>query len=352
MTLATAYYFNGRDARLHPADLDVDGSVLRITTASMACEIPLAEVGLTEPFAAAPVMLRLPDGASCEVPAGAARQTLLAALGYRRSAVECWQAHWQAALLALVLLAGVLGVLYTVGVPWIAARLAPAVPPAVEMKLGQATLQQLIARGILHPSRLSEERIADVRRLLPLALPVHPRIPVRLHVFDATLGANAIALPDGTIIVTDALVRLLQTPRGDLDAEGKARLLAVLAHEVGHLEHRHVGRKLVGSSLAAAVSATLFGDFSTAAAGASTLLTNMAYSRDMELEADDYAVEVLRRNGRPPAALADALGALEHDNKTPQRTTPGWLSRASGYLSTHPDSRARIERLRTLPATP
>lgn len=45
------------------------------------------------------------------------------------------------------------------------------------------------------------------------------------------IGANAFALPDGTLVVTDELVELA----GDNDDE----VLAVLAHELGHIHERH-----------------------------------------------------------------------------------------------------------------
>jgi Zn-dependent protease with chaperone function len=171
---------------------------------------------------------------------------------------------------------------------------------------------------------------------------------VFLLVRASPLGPNAISLPNGFIVVTDDLVRLMQTPDNQLNTAGKARLLAVIGHEVGHLERRHVGRALVGSSLTAALSATLFGDFSAVAASVPTLLTNLAYSRDMEREADDYAVQVLRRNGMGPEVMADALAALEH----PQRRLPKdpWLLvNTKNYLSTHPATAERIARLRAAP---
>ncbi|OYU72188.1 MAG: hypothetical protein CFE45_40815, partial [Burkholderiales bacterium PBB5] len=43
--------------------------------------------------------------------------------------------------------------------------------------------------------------------------------------------ANALALPGGTLIVTDAMVRLL-ADRPDV-------LVGVFGHELGHLQHRH-----------------------------------------------------------------------------------------------------------------
>ena len=345
MTTITAHYFDGRSARPQPASLDVEGGLLRIATDAHTREVPVAAVRLAEPFASAPAVLRLDDGASCEVAAGPQRQVLLDAIGYRKSRVERWQERWPLSLLSLVLLVGLLALLYFRGLPLLAERIAAALPPSVDVRIGRVALSTLEAQTILQPSKLSDERIADVQALLPRVLPAHPRIPVRVLVrASPMMGANAMALPDGTIVVTDALVRQLMNEDNELDDDGKDQLVAVLGHEVGHLEHRHTTRALAGSSLVAALSATLFGDFSAVAAGVPALLVKMSYSREMELDADDYAVGVLRRNGLPPSLLADALEALQAAHaKDPQ--LPGWMRQAASYASTHPDTAQRIARL-------
>ena len=353
--MINANFFDGHDARLQPVGLDVRAGHLHVDAPGFERSYPLAAVVLAEPFERAPLMLRLGD-ATCEVPCdpenGPGRQALLAALGYSKSRVERWQAHWPAALLALVLLLALLVAGFVWGVPAAAERIAARLPASVDTTLGQAALAGLEARKIVARSRLSDESIAQVQALLPRVLPAHPRMPIRLLVRASNaLGANALALPDGTIIVTDGMVRLAWDKDNCLDADGKAGLLGVLAHEVGHIERRHATRAMTGSSLTAALSATLFGDFSAVAAGVPALLTQMQYSREMELEADDYAVGVLRRNGLEPGALADALQALERQQPG-EADVPRWLRQSMAYLSTHPATGERIARLRAAAAAP
>jgi Zn-dependent protease with chaperone function len=345
--MTTALYFDGRSARLHPVRLHVDAGMLQISSPVFERSYPLGAVTLSEPFAAAPAVLRFEDGASCEV-AGDGRQQLLDALGYRKSAVVRWQERWPAALLALVLLVGLLALLYFRGLPVAAERIADKLPPSVDIRLGRAALASLESHGLLEPSRLSEQRIAEVQALLPGVLPAHPRVPIRLLVRNSReLGANAMALPDGTIVVTDWMVRLMQNKKNQLDDAGKAQLAAVLAHEVGHIEHRHAAHAMSSSSLMAALSAALFGDFSAVAAGVPAVLTQMQYSRAMELDADNYAVALLRRQGRSPAAFIQALEALEKKHPG-EADTPRWLKTTMSYMSTHPDTAERIQRLDAL----
>ena len=337
--MIAAHYFDGHSARLQAVRLDVRANHLHVQAPGFERSYPLAAVVLAEPFEQAPLMLRLGD-ATCEVAPGPERQALLAALGYRESAVERWQARWPAALLAL------LGAGFVWGVPAATDVIAARLPATVDTRLGQAALAGMEARHMLAPSQLSDDRIAAVEALLPRALPAHPRMPVRLLVRASdALGANALALPDGTIIVTDGMVRLVLDEHNELDDVGRARLLGVIGHEVGHIERRHAARVMTGSSLTAAVSATLFVDFSAVTAGLPAVLTQMQYSRAMELEADDYAVEVLHRNGLNGGVLADALIALDRLHPG-DGTVPRWLKRSMGYLSTHPATSERIARLR------
>jgi Zn-dependent protease with chaperone function len=300
-------------------------------------------------------MLRLGD-ATCEVPCdpdnGPGRQALLAALGYSKSRVERWQAQWPAALFSLVLLLALLGAGFVWGVPAATERIAARLPAAVDTKLGQAALAGLEAQNMVARSRLSDDSIAQVQALLPRVLPAHPRVPIRLLVrASPQLGANALALPDGTIIVTDGMIRLAWDENNRLDDVATAELLGVLAHEVGHIQLRHATRAMTGSSLTAALSATLFGDFSAVTDGLPAILTQMQYSRPMELEADDYAAGVLRRNGMKPDALADILQALERQQPG-QADVPRWLRQSMTYLSTHPATSERVARLHAAAAAP
>lgn len=341
--MISAQFFDGRSARLHPALLDVRAGTLHVSGAAFERDYPLAGVHVAEPFAAAPAILRFGDGASCEVPAGEPTRLLLDAIGYRKSRFARWQQRWPLALLALALLLALLALIYFRVLPIAARSIAAALPPSVDATIGKSALATLEAKGILAPSRLSDQRIAEVQALLPRVLPPRPRVPIRILLRDApSMGANAMALPDGTIVVTDRMVRLIQNRRNELTDAGKEQLIAVLGHEVGHIERRHAARVLASTSLTAALSASLFGDFSAVAAGLPTLLSQMEYSRQMELEADAYAIGVLRHNRIPVQAFIDVLAKLEQ-HRGPASSTPGWLKSGMSYLSTHPATADRIE---------
>src|SRR5664279_6314679 len=107
---------------------------------------------------------------------------------------------------------------------------------------------------------------------------------------------NALALPGGIIVITDAMVEAF-----DNDAEFRA----VMAHELGHVHGRHAVRLVLQDSGLAVLMTALAGD----AVGATVLavalpsvLLRARYSRQFETEADDYAFATMQRRGESPKA--------------------------------------------------
>lgn len=340
--MSAAHYFDGRSARLHLVELSAGNGAIHLRDGETTRSYRTAATRLAEPFEHAPAVLYFDDGTHAEVADPAMRPVLAAALGYRKSWVVRWQEHTVAALAALVLLVGLIAAAWHWGVPAAAERLSRAVPPSADLALGRNALALLQRQGILQTSRLSEDRITALAGILQRVQPATPRIPLRLQVHAAPqLGPNALAFPDGTIVLTDDMVRMVMGKSNDLDAHAAAALAGVLAHEVGHIEMRHSVRTITRSSLTAALSATLFGDFSAVAAGLPAVLSNMEYSREMELAADDYAARALHAHGistAPLAALFDQLD--ERKNKIPK-----FFRQAMSYAASHPDGYLRSRRL-------
>jgi predicted Zn-dependent protease len=70
------------------------------------------------------------------------------------------------------------------------------------------------------------------------------------------------------------------------------------------------------------------------------VLADLSYSRDMEQEADAYAVDLLKRKGIPVGPFADLLQRMQSGHQT------GGEPRWAHYLQTHPDTEARIAAIR------
>lgn len=345
--MTAAAYFDGLSARLHRVELATAGGTVIVTGPGIARVYPVAQARLAEPFAAAPAVVYFDDGARCEVAAEDAK-LFAGALGYRESRIVRWQAHWQAALAALVLLVALLGAGALWGLPAAAELVAQRLPASVDASLGKGVLASLERQGLVERTRFSDERLAELNQVLQKVMPQNPRVPVRLLVVDSeALGPNALALPDGTIILTDQMVRTIVGEGGTFGDAEVAQLAGVLAHEIGHIEQRHGTRVLARTSLTAALSAALFGDFSAVAAGMPAMLMNMSYSREMEGEADHYAIAALQARFIPLDPLGDLLLALDASPRSRTvRAMPRWLSRGVDYAASHPATSERVAQLR------
>ncbi len=238
----------------------------------------------------------------------------------------------KAAVLVVLLALAILGLRAAVPV---AADLAVAlIPDQVEAVIGRQAFREIDAL-MLEPSQLAGPRRARLEAEA-LALARHGGIdPIpEIHFRHAPMiGANAFALPGGPILVTDDLVHML----GDDN-----KIIAVLAHELGHVEERHglrqvlrVGGIFLIASLVMGGDETLMEELAALAISTSA----SSYSRDFERDADEFAGYLLETAGRSADDLADALQTLLENCGEACRDDESWLS-------THPAFERRIEVLR------
>ncbi|MCL4837047.1 MAG: M48 family metallopeptidase [Thermoanaerobaculia bacterium] len=203
--------------------------------------------------------------------------------------------------------------------------------------------------------------------LAPPGLAANREIELAAHVLaDPTL--NAFAYPHGSLYLhTGILARV----------EDEAQLATVLAHELSHVEGRHLLRhrraaqnREIGFAIAAVAASVILAEavgeelwkgdwgeaalldlFGQLAIGLGLQLALVAsvngYGRDLEREADDGAVRLLRRAGYDLAAAPAVYQALLDDHG----------ERASGleqyFFGSHPRLEERVARSReTLLAHP
>lgn len=230
---------------------------------------------------------------------------------------------------------------YRYGIPLAAQIAADQVPDTWVDTLGQGMLSSLDA-GTLQPTQLPRERRdALLDRFTRLRHP-SARHTARYQVLfrrSDQIGPNAMALPSGVIVVTDALVNLAHGDAGGADDA----VIAVLAHEAGHIERRHGIRLVFQNSLVGMVLAWLVGDPSSLMAAAPAVLLQAKYSRDLEREADAYAVAVLDANGIERRHFARMLMLLERAQLEGASSGAGAVT---SYLSTHPVTAERLDALR------
>jgi predicted Zn-dependent protease len=343
--MISANFFDGASARLHAVNLELGHGVIGLAGPDIVRSYALSEARLAEPFARASAVLDFADGGRCEIDDPAAKTAIANALGYRKSRVVRWQQQWYGALLALVLLLVTILAGIKWGVPAVADRVVASLPASVDRQVGDAAVAA-VRKQWFERSRFSDERIAEIQEIFDSLRPTSPRMPLKLSVMNSTsLPPNALAFPNGQIVITDSMVLHILGKDAHFDDHSRAMLAGVLAHEIGHIEGRHSMRALARGSLLAVLSATLFGDFSTVVSAAPALMLNMDYSRDMETRADQYAVARMLEQDLEPEALAELFDSL--DATAPgQSSLPRWMQQAGNYMSSHPATPQRTEAIR------
>jgi len=337
--MIAADYFDGRSSRRYPASLGLrDGTVVvegefgRRSAALDTVEIcPGADRSLCT--------VRFADGAMCEIRDSAAWVAELAGAGIAAGAVAHAERRWHWALAALAGAVLIIAAGYTYALPWIAGLLAPAIPQAVTQSISDAVLKGLDG-GLLAPSKTSPQRQQEIAaKVAALAGP--GQLPPHRLLFRAgpTLGPNAFALPGGDVVVLDELLAL---------ATRDEEVVAVVAHELGHLRHHHGMRQLLQSAVVSFVVGVYLGDVSTVVAGLTALLLESRYSREFELEADAYAGRLLLATPASIEPLIDMLLRLEQAHAKRRAADRGGLFGATDLLSSHPDTAGRVNALRTM----
>jgi predicted Zn-dependent protease len=148
------------------------------------------------------------------------------------------------------------------------------------------------------------------------------RQTINLHII-AKDEVNAFAMPGNHLVVYTGLIKASESPE---------QLAGVLAHEIAHLQLRHVMKKLVKEI---GLSAVL------GAAGGGELvrevlknLSSSAYDRELEKEADLKAVQYLENADINAEPFARFLFDLASEEKVPA---------VFKWMSTHPDSEERAK---------
>ena len=346
-----ASYYDGETSRPQPIEVEVREGRLRVVGDGIDRECALTALRVSERLAAAPRLITFPDGAYIETREHAAMDEALANTGFRDSWVVRWQNHWPLAVLALVLTVATLWLGYRYALPAGAEFIAARISPEVEAAIGQRSVL-IVDRRLFSPTRLPQAQRDRLAQRFAEIAPKDAR-DYRIEFRRSSIGPNALALPGGVIVMTDELVQIMPSEEA---------VLAVLAHELGHIEHRHFLRRLISSTVTGAAATLITGDAGGVMSALPAALAELSYARDQELQADAYAVELMRANGLPAEALATALQTLEAEHERRDSGSKGAAgsdvpprsaerkSRWTGYLATHPDTDERIAAIRAAAA--
>lgn len=325
-----ATYFDGQTSGGRDVIVRVADGLVHLEFPEASTAFPLAAVRLESRLGDLPRRLDLPNGASCQMPADFELPVVPDAPERIERWVNAAEIRWSVVITTAVVLVASLWAGVVWGVPAAANVVARRISPGVERQMGAQALATL-DRVALQPSKLPSERqrvlAARFDALVGLAAPGVPY--ALLFRTSPEIGPNAFALPGGTVVLLDELVA---------EAKDDDEIVAVLAHEIGHLVERHTLRQVLQTSTAGLLVSVVVGDLLSVASYAGALpamLLNSSYSRAFEYEADRVGLSLLDRAGVDRGHLGRFLARLE--------AKYGGLPDGLGWLSSHPraEDRAR-----------
>ncbi len=145
-----------------------------------------------------------------------------------------------------------------------------------------------------------------------------------------TSSPNAFAMPGGVLFVTQGLLEMVKS---------EAELVAILGHEIGHVELSHCMDGVRGELLARKLGSAALGEFADIAVG---LLVRPSFSKNQEDEADEYGYTILLRELYDPLAMSRTFLRLKESIGGEERAG----SPIQEYFMTHPYLDHRAEKFR------
>ena len=161
---------------------------------------------------------------------------------------------------------------------------------------------------------------------------LRPGIRYRFVVVKSSLQ-NAFSCPGGIIFLSSALLKTIKN---------EAQLACILAHEVGHVGHKHALKSIqraqffqgVGKITATTMKGEKGKQYESMIGDMQTVLFDQGLDKNMEFEADLSGMETAYRTGYDPNGLIEVLKELK-------RLEAGSQKKGS-WFSTHPPLDQRI----------
>ena len=229
---------------------------------------------------------------------------------------------------ALMTLAWSLAAVFLVGIPYAADPMARAMPERYRTQIADISWSQVNA-FTAHCDDADEatQILNDLAYRIMETSRVPEREAIWITIADASFP-NAFALPDNSIIVTDELIGMADSPD---------ELTGVLAHEIAHIEHNHIMKNVVRQISAGVFFDVVFGGAGAgqAVAIASVNLAGLRYSRDDENDADSRGMDYL------DAAAISTAGIARMFDRFEEYAEEEGAGDIPTMLSTHPASRER-----------
>lgn len=335
MNTISAEYFDGKSSRptMVMAELSAKGLTV-FQENGVSYSVRMSDVVVQPKIGSLPRVLDLPDNSCLHIND---HQKLESLLPHKKDFIHLLENNKKFVVGSFLSLGVFAALMYFIVIPYMALVLAPKMTELFGERLTRETIAYLETISLMEKERNEKytDRLESIRSFEAMA----PYDHYEIVIYDTpTIGANAFALPSNTIIVTRQLMDLI---------DDDTQILAILLHEVGHVQKFHVMQRIIGDSVISMAMLTLFGADWTSLP---MVVLSTGYSRTSEREADIFAAQLLSEQDLPPSLLADALEQLDVDYK--KRNGDNFLK----YFSSHPSTSERSEYLNkyrpAIPAAP
>ncbi|MBI2967031.1 MAG: M48 family metallopeptidase [Bacteroidetes bacterium] len=140
---------------------------------------------------------------------------------------------------------------------------------------------------------------------------------------------NAVTLPGGNIFIFKGLIEFSESPE---------EVAAVIAHELGHVQKRHVVHRLVREFGISVVLTVLGGGDNVMLSELGRTALSTAFDRDEEKDADRFGLDLLVKSQISPKALAVFFRRLSRKYNTMEKVHENFE-----FMMTHPHNNSRIK---------
>ena len=209
---------------------------------------------------------------------------------------------------------------------WLLLKLLTYTATWIPIRWEQALADPLMKTTEQHVDQPQWQQLAEA---LARAGGMDPNMPIQLRV-DSSSTANAFATLGGHMVIMDGLYDVVESEQG---------LAFVIAHELAHLHYRHPIRGMTQQLGMMTFFGLVFGrtDISQLV-GTSGQLLQLNYSRAFEYEADAWALQ----------AVAQHYGHVQGYDELFRWVMAARPSELPDWISTHPNTASRIQRLEQL----
>lgn len=307
----------------------LESGELHVSAEDLSLHVRIDTLHISSRVANIPRVLEKEGFFTLEIADNDAIDAYLKRYGNKKNIIHMLEKKMRYSLLFLLMIFVLVYGYFMYGTALIASLLAPIIPDKYVEYLGQESFEY-IDKNFLFQSRLSEKEKKLVQNSFA-RVEKNGKYKLFIRSSSSWIGANALALPNGYIIITDEMA--------ELTAFNKDALSGIFAHEMAHVDKKHSLKNIAQTSLSSLAIFLFSGDISSGLATLSSTLLYSKYSREFEEEADNEAIKRLNSLHISTVPLARVLHKIAKESKLEEDEN-------YHYFSSHPDMYQRIEKFK------